>query len=169
LGDFERKRRLNPSGDKELTEELRGILIAFELDTHLALAQTTIDNARATLVVEFCRQIIREYNCQTPSEKALAELIAGAFVRQLTCAERLKDYIQLDFLSSERNTFMANLSKELERATRAFLFALTILKQIKSLPTMLNVKTTTAFIAQNQQINATNNKSISENENIKPK
>lgn len=167
LEDFERRRRVKPSGDKNLKKELVNILTAFELDTHFALAQTTSKKYK-TLAVEFCEQIIQEYDCRTSSEKALAEIIAGAFVRQLSCAERLNSAITVDFLNKERNAFMAILSKELSRATRSYITALLTLKQMKSSPVKLNVKATTAFIAQNQQINATNNRSISKNENIKP-
>ena len=166
LKDFTETSR-SKSARGELIKKLYKILIAFELDTHYALAQTTSKEYQ-TLAIEFCKQLIQEYNCKTPSEKALAEIIAGAFVRQLRCAKRLEDCIG-GSLNSGGAAFMSALGKELDRATRTFLIALTTLKQIKNPPVKINVKPTAALIAQNQQINATRNQLSNKNENIKPK
>ena len=71
-------------------------------------------------------------------------------------------------ISSEKNGYLAILSKELDRAHRQLITALTTLRQIKNPPIEFNVKAKTAFVAQNQQINAINNP-IQQNENIEPK
>jgi hypothetical protein len=47
------------------------------------------------------------------------------------------------------------MGKELDRAERHFFTALNTLKQIKSPMLEMNIHAKTAFIAQNQQINAT--------------
>lgn len=166
LKDFTEASR-SKSARGELIKKLGNTLIAFELNTHFALAETTSEGYR-TLAVEFCKKLIQEYNCKTPSEKALAEIIAGAFVRQFRCAKRL-EYCIGGSLSPGGAVFISAIGKELDRATRTFLIALTTLKQIKNSPVKLNVKATTAFIAQNQQINATNNRGVDKNENIESK
>ena len=60
------------------------------------------------------------------------------------------------------------LSKEVDKAHRQLIMALTTLKQIKNPPVEFNVKAKTAFLAQNQQINAVNNP-VQQDENINPK
>jgi len=141
---------------QEYKKKLNEVLVAFEFDTHFALWQTTSSQYRS-LIGEFCKQIIKEYDCQTPSEKALAEIMAGAFVRQLRCATRLEESIEAGSLLPGATAFMSVIGKELDRATRTFLSALSTLKQIKCSSISLNIKAPTSFIAQNQQINVGNN------------
>ena len=142
---------------RELKEELSKVLEVVGSDSHYNLANTT-DETFGVLAVDFCKQIIQEYKCETPSEKALAELLTSAYIRYLRVANRLDTGISSDYLSKERNAFMTILSKELDRAFRAYLAALTTFKQIKSHPIRLNIKATTAFVAQNQQVNAMSKK-----------
>jgi len=142
---------------KHRKEELLKVLVVVGSDSHYNLANTT-DETFGVLAVDFCKQIIQEYKCETPSEKALAELLTSAYIRYLRVANRLDTGISSDYLSKERNAFMTILSKELDRAFRAYLAALTTFKQIKSHPIRLNIKATTAFVAQNQQVNAMSKK-----------
>jgi hypothetical protein len=57
------------------------------------------------------------------------------------------------------------MSKELDRANRQFITALTTLKQMKAPSIEINVTAKTAFVAENQQFNVNKNN----NENIDPK
>jgi hypothetical protein len=57
------------------------------------------------------------------------------------------------------------MSKELDRANRQFITALTTLKQMKTPSIEINVTAKTAFVGKNQQFNA--NKSNNENINLK--
>lgn len=124
-----------------------------ELKSHYALTLTTTNNY-SILLEEFCSQVIEEYDCKTPSEIALAEIVAGSFVRHLRIARRLEEFVSDGWLSNERNGMMAVLSKELDRASRMYLSSLMALKQIKSPKVDLNVIAKNAFIAQNQQFNS---------------
>ena len=108
--------------------------------------------------------MIKEYKCQTASEKALAEVIAGAYVRILEYSTKFNCCARITSVSNDINTYYAMLSKEIDRAQRHFITALTTLKQIKAPKLDINVKAKNAFVSQNQQINA-NQKS---NENINP-
>jgi hypothetical protein len=149
---------------EELKEELLRVLTVVGSDSHYNLANTT-DQAFGALAVDFCKQVIQEYKCETSSEKALAELLASSYIRYLKVANRLDTSISGDYLSKERNAFMTILSKELDRAFRTYLTALTTLKQLKNYPVRLNIKATTAFVAQNQQVNAMSKK-VEANEKI---
>lgn len=153
--------------EKELMEISNKSLMPLGLETHYALAET-IDTRYRPLVIEVARQIEKEYNCETPTEKILAETIAGTYGKIIEYSKQLECCTRLEYLSNEKNGYYAMLSKELDRAHRQLITALTTLKQIKSPPIELNVKAKTAFVAQNQQINAVNNP-VQQDENINPK
>jgi hypothetical protein len=122
------------------------------METHYPLAETTSERYHP-LVIELAHQIVREYDCKTTSEKALAEMAAGAYVRSIEYARAFNDCLRIEFLSAEKTAYYAMLSKEADRAQRQFVMELTTLRQLKSPPFELNIKTRTAFVAQNQQLN----------------
>ena len=152
---------------KELVENSDKHLMALGLETHYALAEMTAVRYRP-LVIEVARQIEKEYDCKTPSEKVLTEIVAGAYVKIIEFSKRFNDCTNIEFLSNEKNGYYTMLSKEVDKAHRQLIMALTTLKQIKNPPVEFNVKAKTAFLAQNQQINAVNNP-VQQDENINPK
>lgn len=131
-------------------------LMALGLETHYVLAETTSERYWP-LAIEIARQIEREYDCKTPTEKMLAETAASAYIRMFTYSRKLNALTDERHLSAERNGYGGMLSKEIDRAQRHLLSTLLTLRQIKNPPLELNIRATTAFVAQNQQINAKNN------------
>lgn len=168
---FESLKDIKREEFKEPKEELQKFaynsLMPLGLETHYPLAETVKDSYRP-LVIEVARQIEKEYDCKTPSEKILAETIAGAHIRIINYSRKLNALTDEGYLTAERNGYGNMLSKEIDRAQRHLITALMTIKQIKSPSIELNVKAKTAFLAQNQQINALNNP-ILQNENINPK
>ena len=152
---------------KDMLESHGGVLDSMGLDTHYALA-TTVSEKHRSLVITVARQIEKEYNCKTASEKVLIQLIAGTYGKIIGYSSVMNSNIYELSISSEKNGYLAILSKELDRAHRQLITALTTLRQIKNPPLELNVRAKTAFVAQNQQINAVNNPA-QQNENIEPK
>jgi len=123
------------------------------LDTHHSLARSLLKELRP-LAIEFSNQLIVEYDCKTASEKALAEIAVAAYIRILQFTEIMTRQARNEQCSPTLNEFYKSASQELDRANRHFLTAITTLKQMKSPVITVQVKATTAFIAQNQQINA---------------
>jgi len=153
-----------PKFHRKLTEENRTkclvkTMYRFGLDTHAPLWES-VSERYGLLAVEFARQLFEEYDCQTASEKALAQLAVNAYVRTLECSSILKSCMK-GTIAAEITGYYSMLSKELDRANRQFITAITTLKQMKVPQLKVNVKAKNAFVAQNQQINQ--NK---ENENI---
>lgn len=152
------------NGNKELSDEIMGdfhkAVMAIGLSTHLPIAETVREEYRIFLV-EMARSIEAEYDCKTPSEKALAETIASSYVRVIQFSRELTLCTKEKSLSQEKNGYYAMVSKEVDRANRHFTTALMTLKQLKSPTLEVNVKAKNAFIGQNQQFNA----STSQNEN----
>ena len=131
-------------------------LIALGLETHYPLADMVGKRYRA-LAIEVARQIEKEYECKRPSEKLLAQTVAGAYCKIVEYSPHLRGITTDISLSKEKNDYYSMISKELDRAHRQMITTLSTLRQIKNPPIELNVKAKTAFVAQNQQINAVNN------------
>jgi len=156
---------------REKTAEVASkALMVYGLETHYPLAET-VDKKYRPLVIEFSNRLIKEYNCQTSSERALAEVIVSAYAKILEYSRCLYTCRKIDWLSNEKISYYSMISKELDRANRQFITALTTLKQIKMPSFEINVKTKAAFVAQNQQLNVnpTNKNNLNKNEKIKPK
>jgi len=154
----------NTTGKKELKkldDDMKEIydksLILLGLDTHYALAETISERYRP-LVIEVARQVEKEYGCTTPSEKILAETIAGAYGKIIEYSRHLNNFTRIEYLSNEKNGFYAMVSKEVDRAHRQLNAALTTLKMLKNPSLELNINAKTAFVAQNQNLVSNQNK-----------
>lgn len=143
-------------------------LMTLGLENHYALAESTGERLRG-LAIETARQIEKEYDCKTPSEKILAEMISSAYVRTLEYTKHFNISTREEFLSKEKNAHYSIYSKEVDRAQRHLLAAIATLKQIKSPTVEMNIKTKNAFIAQNQQFNTNIPPNPNQNENNESK
>lgn len=135
-----------------------------ELDIRTPILRIVTDEFRE-ISVAFLDQLIKEYDCKTPSEKVLAQMATNAYTRSFEYSEKLRDCLAIEWHSSEKNGFFSLMSKEIDRASRQYNAAIILLKQMRMPPIELNVKTKTAFIVENQQINV----NPGANENIEPK
>lgn len=131
--------------------------------SHWNLANTVPEKI-ATSVVEVANNLIEEYHCETTLEKTLCEVIANSYGKILSISKRLDDSLSFDYFGHERNGFISIMSKELERANRSYLSAMSELIEMKKPHTSINIKTKNAYIAQNQQINTNQDANV---ENIK--
>lgn len=161
--------------DKKVREKTTKVvakaLMAYGLETYYPLAETVNKDYRP-LAIEFSRQLIQEFDCKTPSEKALAQIVVNAYLRVIDNSRRYNNCLEAtQYLSNERTKYLAVASKQLDRANRQFITALTTLKQMKIPSLEINVKTKAAFLAQNQQlnINPSNKDNAKKNENVEPK
>jgi hypothetical protein len=135
-------------------ENFKKVLTVYGLDTHFPLEES-VEKKYQPLVVEFSRQLIQEYDCKTSGEKALAEVIVSAYARILIYSRHLNGATAGHSFNKLHLGLYSVLSKELDRANRHFITALTMLKQLKSPSIGLNITAKTAFVSQNQQINTT--------------
>ena len=120
------------------------------------------------LAIEVARQLAQEIQCKTASEKALVQLAASAYVRAVETAKRFNGCIEVaDSITHLRTAYLAILSKHLDRCNRQFITAITTLKQMRSPTIEFNIKSKTAFVSQNQQINATQEPGHCENATTK--
>lgn len=138
----------------ELSKAFAMALSSVSLDSHARLADTTTDKL-APLAIVVAQQLISEYHCETAAEKTLAETVANAYIRVLRYSEALNDVYGRGTTSPEINKYISVTSMELDRANRQYLTALSILKSFKQPSVNVTFKANTAFVAQNQEINAT--------------
>ena len=139
----------------EADEAVGAALPALALDTHYEMALGATSRLQP-LVVEMADMLIKEYECEGASERALAELAAGAYVRVIDYSRAMSVILDTDWISNEKNGHHKILSNEIDRANRHYVSAITALRQLKSPAMEVTVKAKTAFVANNQQVNAHN-------------
>lgn len=130
------------------------LLKSNETDTHIALMES-FDQRHQGVALEFCSQLIIDYDCKTAAEKATAELAANAFVRAIACSRKFNSLSDEYWLTNKEQTaHMAMYSKQIDRAYRQYTSALSFLSQLKSPRPEITIRANNAFVAQNQQVNA---------------
>jgi hypothetical protein len=149
--------------NKEFTKKFheKGMLLMrmFENESHVAIMESLDENYRM-LSKEMCAQMMKEFDCQNEVEKSLVELIVNAFIRVLDNSRRLNNELNCRDITPNRNIYIANLSKQIDRANRQYISALLTLKQLKTPQIEMNIKTNNAFISNNQQINVNKDENI---------
>ncbi len=130
-------------------------LSLLEFDKAILMTGSIPDGYR-TFAIDFNRNIQKEYYCETPSEKATAELVALNFIRTLDIQRRINNLLEVGHVTDNLVRHFAILSKELDRANRHYLNALQTLKMLKHPALEVNIKTQTAIVGQNQVVQANN-------------
>ena len=140
---------------KILNDEVTPVLMALEVDSHWGLI-SAFSKDYWGMAKELASQIINENKCTTHTEKLLVEVIVNAFIRTLDASKKLNEgsVVSGGSITENRTKYISMLSKEHDRANRQFLTSLMTLKQFKAPNIEMNIKANTAFVAQNQQINA---------------
>lgn len=138
----------------KLNDKLGQASAILHLDNHYLFAETVNENKNRTLMIEMINQLIAEYDCNTATEKMLAQTAGWAYCRMIEYSYKLNGVTRQEFISHEKNGLYSLLSKEVDRATRQYLMAINTLKHFKQPPLNVTLKTNNAFVAQNQQINS---------------
>jgi len=147
----------NSTEEKDTSTRLK-VLHLFGLDTHIPVWES-VSNQYGLLAMEFSKGLIKEYDCKTPSEKALAQVTANAYVRVMEYSNTMETgrdkTVKLNLIP-----YYAVIGKELDRANRHFISNLMALKQMKAPAMKINVNARTAFVAENQQVNINRDEKI---------
>ncbi|OGC68478.1 hypothetical protein A2415_00040 [candidate division WWE3 bacterium RIFOXYC1_FULL_39_7] len=127
----------------------------FEFDKGVLLLNA-IPELHRIFALEFNKNLQKEFDCKTPSEKSLAEVLALNWVRILSTQQSINAYLAMKTINQNGIGYLNVLSKELDRAERHYLTSLQTLKMLKMLPMKVNIKTQTAIVGQNQVVQANN-------------
>lgn len=128
-------------------------LLEFENGT---LVTAAIPGKYRTFCIDFFRNLQKEYQCELPSEKATAELVALNFVRTLEIQNKINACFAMGEPTEMVIKYLAVLSKELDRANRHYFNALQMLKMLKQPALEVNIRAQTAVIGQNQLVQSNN-------------
>lgn len=139
---------------QELSKMSLDLFRSLELETQANLMESVDENYRS-LAKDLTSKIIIENNCTKTEEKMLAEVMVGSFIRYIDNSRRLNNEYNCTNITTNRNNYIAILSKQVDRANRQYLSSLMALKQLKSPNIEMNIKTQNAFVSNNQQINVT--------------
>ncbi|MBD3362100.1 hypothetical protein GF362_00070 [Candidatus Dojkabacteria bacterium] len=148
MNKYKEKGLTNKEKEK-MTDLIRKHYRIYELDTHCLLS-SSVDEIYKELSIKFARDITEEYNCRSPSEKALVQMVTSAYIRFLEYTNRSQFFKDIEYLSNEKISYYSKLCKETDRAYKQYLKSLSMLKRIKSPPLKVNVKTENAYIAEKQ-------------------
>lgn len=138
---------------KQLENNFSKAIYIHSLENHIDITGT-VHETYQPLVIELANQVISDFGCVTAHEKALAGIVASSYTRYIQYSAKFANAQLSDSMSKEKTQYYTMFSKEADKAHRQFLSALTVLQQLKSPVPTINVKTNTAFVAQNQQNNA---------------
>jgi len=167
LRKVKNKTQKQESRGRELIEE---IVVFHGLDNGVLLQSITNDKKFQQGLAIIRGNLIDEYQCTTPSELILVDKIITGYWRTMRYEMYINRLIEKEPNSFSFDQLKVNILKEfhkgIEFANRQSIAALITLRQIKSPPLNINVKTKTAFVAQNQQLNVN---SPNKDENIEPK
>jgi hypothetical protein len=141
-----------PAITLEKGDPVRDYILMKNFDNHLVLLNKCDKDYRPFLA-DFADSLYEEFDCKTPSEKALAGIVVKAYYRVLKASNALNWTQNSEFLSDITVNFFSANSKEADRANRAFLAALDSLRASKMPQLNIKVNTQNAFMAQNQQFN----------------
>lgn len=127
----------------------------FEFDKGI-LMLNSIPELHRVFALEFSKNLQTEYECKTPSEKSLAEVVALNFVRVLGAQSRMNSYLSKDSVTDMGIGYLNVISRELDRAERHYLASLQALRVLHSPSFEVNIKTNTAVVGQNQAVQVKN-------------
>lgn len=148
--DEEKKQELN----EKYTEKTLQALAIYNLENHVLLVDTTTSEEHRTFAIEMATEIIKEYDCKTAVEKTLAHTITSAYIRAMEYSKLLSRVSNMEFISDTKIRYYGMLGKEIDRANRQYISGLSTLALMKAPRLAVTVKTKNAFVANNQQINA---------------
>lgn len=138
-------------------DDLPQDLISLAVHSHGAdstmLMARAFDGDDRAYVLALAEQMQAEYGCAGASEKTLANVAAAAHVMYLAYSRRLEAQMNIETITTKRNQYIANLSKQADRAYRQYTKAISLLRSAKQPAVKLNVAAKEVYLAQNQQIN----------------
>ena len=161
-------KRLTPSQEKRKEELKVELAMLYGLENGIWTANLSYEKHYAALG-KMRQNIVRQYNCRGSLELMLADRIVASYWRAMRCDMMFNRLMEKEDGSFSYDQLKVNILKEfnkgIELANRQLNANIILLKELKQPPLSVSIKSKTAFVAQNQQLNINPNK----NENVQPK
>lgn len=138
------------SKDQEINEKISELSLAFSSETGYMLMKAVNEEYRG-LALQMKRDLQEEFSCKSFSEKMLVDLMVNAYIKKLRYSDKMEHNQQ--YIGHKYDSYRCYLSKEIDRAYRQFLSALETLKAMKQPAMKVSIKTSTAYVGENQQFN----------------
>lgn len=113
------------------------------------LMLNAIPDLHRVFALELFKDIQKEYDCKTATEKSLAEVLTLNFIRILE-TQRQITYSESNAKTKYDFQYVEILSKELDRAQRHYLSSLQALRMVKMPQLEVSIRTQNAFVGNNQ-------------------
>lgn len=136
--------------ENEMLKEITEISQSLGVETGFSLMKGVGDEYYG-LALEVKKNLQKEFNCQSYSEKMLVDLVASSYISKLHYTNLLR--LNQKSSSSEHTGYRNSASKEIDRAHRQFISAIETLKLMKQPALKVNIKTNNAFVSEKQQFN----------------
>lgn len=127
-----------------------------EFDVGLLMV-VAIPEMHRTLALDMSKKLQAEFNCQTTSEKSLAELASLNYARILGIQFQINNYLSKQSFTDTGVGYLRFASQELDRAERHYLTSVQTLKSMREPPMQVNFRANTAVIGQNQVVQVKEN------------
>lgn len=168
--------RKNPKPTKNQIEERdklnEFLTYSFMLDNGTLLSSIPDKPQKQYGLLSIREKLIIEHNCKTASELILVDQIAAAYWRLMkyeAYASRLPEKDEGYSFDQLKVNVLKEARQQIEQAHRQITMSLTLLKDLKQPQLRVNVKTNSAYFAQNQQVVNEKPKEEEQVETIKPK
>jgi len=158
--------KVDEKDKEETSKKISDLSLALSTETGFILMKS-VNKQYHGLALQMRRDLQKEFDCKTTSEKMLVDLAVNSCIRNLHCSDRMEQ-IQ-EHLNNDFNNYRNYFSKEIDRSHRQFISALETLKFIKQPSMKVNIKTNNAFVGENQQFNNNQSQKDENNENNKAK
>lgn len=136
--------------EEKMIKEIVEISQSLGVETGFSL-MNSVNDENYGLANELKRNLEKEFNCNSYSEKMLVDLMANSYMRKLTYSKRMDN--NQKYVGHQYDSYRNYLSKEIDRAHRQFISAIETLKFMKQPSMRVNIKTNNAFVGENQQFN----------------
>ncbi len=138
------------SKKKQIDELFHDFSNIFGLDTGYTVAFCHKKEYRP-MAIQFARDIIKEYQCTTSIEKAMANNIALSYTKIIQYSRILSQCSSSESVNKLSIQYCYLISKEIDRANRQFNSSLSLLQQIKSPSIDIKIQSKNAFVSEKQE------------------
>ncbi len=147
IGDPEENKSYEGEGKIDI---VKGMSL-YEFD-NAVLMSMGISDINTPFAIDLMRKIQKEFDCQSTSEKATAELAASSYARMLDIQKLQSTFMSKESYGELTVRVIATLGKELDRAQRQYLTAIQTLRTLRQPPMQLTIRADTAVVGQNQMV-----------------
>ncbi len=151
------KKKPTKSETKRKDELMNKLGMIHGLQNGIWVANVSYEKYNSSLF-KMREDVVKTYSCNTPMELMLADRIVASYWRSMRCDSMLNRLIEKEdggyTYNDQTMRIIRELGKNLESANRLLNMNMILLKEMKQPKLDVRVKANTAFIAQNQQVNA---------------